>query len=62
MNIYSLEKFKRNLEWNFFFMKKCENLILGEHLLLGRYLKHENGYTRFLKKSLCNNIYYTAKI
>ena len=28
-------------------MKECENLTLGEHLLLGRYLKHEIGYTQF---------------
>ena len=28
-------------------MKTCENLTLGEHLLLGRYLKYEIGYTQF---------------
>ena len=28
-------------------MKTCENLTLEEHLLLGRYLKHEIGYTQF---------------
>ena len=28
-------------------MKECENLTLGEHLLLGSYLKHEIGYTQF---------------
>ena len=31
-------------------MKECENVILGEHLLLGRYLKHEIGYTHFFEK------------
>ena len=43
-------------------MKECENLTLGEHLLLGCYLKHEIGYTQFfLKKSHYNTVYYTAK-
>ena len=43
-------------------MKECENLTLGEHLLFGRYLKYEIGYTQFcLKKSHCDNVYYTAK-
>ena len=41
----------------FLFTKECENLTLGEHLLLGCYLKHEVGYTQFfLKKSHCDNI------
>ena len=41
----------------YLFMKVCENLTLGEHLLLGRYLKHELCYTQFfLKKSHCYNV------
>ena len=33
-------------------MKKCENLALGEHLLMGRYLKHEIGNTLFFKNHI----------
>ena len=37
MNIYSLEKFekKSKVEIIFLFLKKCENLTLGEHLITG---------------------------
>ena len=53
--------FSRNI---FLLMKECENLTLGEHLLLWRYLKQEIGYTQFFsKKSHCNNVYYcTARM
>ena len=53
MNIYTLEKFEKNLKWEYsLFMKECENLTLAEHLLLGRYLKHEIGYTQFFLKQV----------
>ena len=38
--LYSGEVRKKSkVEIIFLFMKKCENLTLGEHLLLGRYFE-----------------------